>query len=122
MNYQKQSALDELTTFIKAKMPKTIYLLRNKGRYEEIVNEIDKIKQFILNNDPDAKFSITKDELLGLDLSLEVECTLLAITDVYQFCSVIKNANSIDIVPLANGKLSLIFSFADAYMPAPPQN
>lgn len=117
---KKQDEIDVLLSYYEKHMPETVYLMRNKGRYEEIVKAMDDIKKFIETIEPDAKFEISKDELVGTSLALEVTCTLLSMTEVDQFCDAIKKADSIDITPKTNGDLSVIFGFENAYIPAPP--
>ena len=119
---KKQDEIDALLSFYEEHMPKTVYLMRNKGRYEEIVKAMDDIKKFIETIESDATFEISKDELIGTSLALEVTCTLLSMTEVDQFCDAIKKADSIDITPKTDGNLSVIFGFNDAYVPAPPKN
>jgi glutaredoxin-related protein len=118
---KKQDEIDALLSFYEEHMPKTVYLMRNKGRYEEIVKAMDDIKKFIETIESDATFEISKDELIGTSLALEVTCTLLSMTEVDQFCDAIKKADSIDITPKTDGNLSVIFGFNDAYVPAPPK-
>lgn len=118
---KKQDEIDALLSFYEEHMPKTVYLMRNKGRYEEIVKAMDDIKKFIETIESDATFEISKDELIGTSLALEVTCTLLSMTEVGQFCDAIKKADSIDITPKTDGNLSVIFGFNDAYVPAPPK-
>lgn len=118
---KKQDEIDALHSFYEEHMPKTVYLMRNKGRYEEIVKAMDDIKKFIETIELDATFEISKDELIGTSLALEVTCTLLSMTEVDQFCDAIKKADSIDITPKTDGNLSVIFGFNDAYVPAPPK-
>ena len=118
---KKQDEIDALLSFYEEHMPKTVYLMRNKGRYEEIVKAMDDIKKFIETFESDATFEISKDELIGTSLALEVTCTLLSMTEVDQFCDAIKKADSIDITPKTDGNLSVIFGFNDAYVPAPPK-
>ena len=118
---KKQDEIDALLSFYEEHMPKTVYLMRNKGRYEEIVKAMDDIKKFIETIESDATFEISKDELIGTSLALEVTCTLLSMTGVDQFCDAIKKADSIDITPKTDGNLSVIFGFNDAYVPAPPK-
>lgn len=118
---KKQDEIDALLSFYEEHMPKTVYLMRNKGRYEEIVKAMDDIKKFIETIESDATFEISKDELIGTSLALEVTCTLLSMTEVDQFCDAIKKADSIDITPKTAGNLSVIFGFNDAYVPAPPK-
>lgn len=118
---KKQDEIDALLSFYEEHMPKTVYLTRNKGRYEEIVKAMDDIKKFIETIESDATFEISKDKLIGTSLALEVTCTLLSMTEVDQFCDAIKKADSIDITPKTDGNLSVIFGFNDAYVPAPPK-
>lgn len=118
---KKQDEIDALLSFYEEHMPKTVYLMRNKGRYEEIVKAMDDIKKFIETIESGATFEISKDELIGTSLALEVTCTLLSMTEVDQFCDAIKKADSIDITPKTDGNLSVIFGFNDAYVPAPPK-
>lgn len=118
---KKQDEIDALLSFYEEHMPKTVYLMRNKGRYEEIVKAMDDIKKFIETIESDATFEISKDELIGTSLALEVTCTLLSMTEVDQFCDAIKKADSVDITPKTDGNLSVIFGFNDAYVPAPPK-
>lgn len=118
---KKQDEIDALLSFYEEHMPKTVYLMRNKGRYEEIVKAMDDIKKFIETIESDATFEISKDELIGTSLALEVTCTLLSMTEVDPFCDAIKKADSIDITPKTDGNLSVIFGFNDAYVPAPPK-
>lgn len=118
---KKQDEIDALLSFYEEHMPKTVYLMRNKGRYEEIVKAMDDIKKFIETIESDATFEISKDELIGTSLALEVTCALLSMTEVDQFCDAIKKADSIDITPKTDGNLSVIFGFNDAYVPAPPK-
>ena len=118
---KKQDEIDALLSFYEEHMPKTVYLMRNKGRYEEIVKAMDDIKKFIETIESDATFEISKDELIGTSLALEVTCTLLSMTEVDQCCDAIKKADSIDITPKTDGNLSVIFGFNDAYVPAPPK-
>lgn len=101
-------------------MPETVYLMRNGKRYDEIVGAMDKIQKFIESVEPDAEFKISKDELVGTSIALEVTCTLLSFTEVEQFCAVAQKADSIDIMPMTDGNLSVVFGFNDAYIPVPP--
>lgn len=98
----------------------TIYLRKNHPRYEEVMAAIDEIKEFISSIEDDATFKVEPDELLGNSLALMVTCTLLSITELDKFCSVIKKADTIDIVPLANGNLRVTFGFEHAFEAIPP--
>lgn len=115
-----QDPIDALIALYLKLMPKTVYLVKNGSRFEEIACALRAIKSFIESVEPDAKFNISHDNLTGTSLSLEVTCTLLSFTRVDEFCAVIQKVDSIDITPLTNGDLSVVFSFEDAFIPAPP--
>ena len=116
---KKKDGIDVLLEIYEEHMPETVYLTRNKGRYEEIVKAMDDIKKFIETIESSATFKISKDELDGTSLALEVTCTLLSMTEVDLFCNAIKKADSIDIMPLTDGNLSVTFGFKNAYVSAP---
>lgn len=118
---KKKDGIDALLEYYEAHMPETVCLMRNKGRYEEIVKAMSEIKSFIKTIESDAAFEISKDELVGTSLALEVTCTLLSMTEVDRFCKAIRTADSIDITPKTDGNLSVVFGFNDAYVPAPPK-
>lgn len=118
---RKMDEIDKLISFYEEHMPKTVYLQRNGKRYDEIVEAMRSIQDFIATIEDSATYKVSKDELIGTSLSLDVVCTLLSLTEVDQFCDAIKKADSIDITPLTDGSLSIIFGFNDAYIPAPPR-
>ena len=101
------------------RLPPTVYLVRNGERYQQVIDAMQAIQRFISSVEEDARFEIVKEELIGTTLSLEVKCSVLCMTEVDKFCSAIKKADSIDIVPLSNGTLEVIFSFKNAYTTAP---
>ncbi len=116
---KKHDEIDALLAVYEELMPKTVYLMRNKERYDEIIQAIKDIRDYISSIESDAKFKVEKDPLVGCHLSLEVTCTLLSIMEVDKFCNAIKKADGIEIVPLTNGDISISFGFQDAYVPAP---
>ncbi len=117
---KRKDEIDALIAVYEAHMPKTVYLMRNPGRYEQVVNAMDEIKSYISSIEESATFKITKDELVGTSLIMEVTCTLLSLSEVDQFCNAIKQADTIDFTPLASGDLSVMFGFNNAYIPVPP--
>lgn len=117
---KKRDPIITLLKIIEENMPETVYLMRNKERYEEVVKAMEEIKDFILSIEDDAKFKVEKDELLGTTLILEVNCTLLSFTEVDEFCEAIKKVDTIDVVAKTDGTLGITFGFNDAYVPCPP--
>ncbi len=118
---KKQDSIDRLLALYEKHMPATVYLMRNPERYDKIAKAMEELKSFIDSIEDSATFSITKDELIGTSITLEVRCDLISFTEVDQFCSAIKMVDSIDIVPTDDGRLSVVFGFNDAYIPAPPK-
>lgn len=94
--------------------------MRNPDRYDKIVAAMQDIQNYIVSIEDDAEFKVSKDEVIGTTLILEVTCTLLSLSEVEQFCDAIRKADTIDFTPLANGDLSVMFGFNNAYIPAPP--
>lgn len=113
----RNDGIDVLLALIEAHMPETVYLVRNKGRYDKIVDAMKKIQDFVASIDDDARFEVSKDQLIGTSIVLDVNCTLLAFTEVDKFCDAIKTADSIDIVALTDGTVKITFGFNDAYVP-----
>lgn len=113
-------SIDALLSAYEKHMPKTVCLMKNKGRYEEITRAMNDIKAFIETIESSATFKISKDELVGTSIALEATCTLISMSEVDKFCAAIKKADTIDITPKTDGNLSVTFGFKDAYVPAPP--
>ena len=57
------SVLDQLLETYKALMPKTVYLVKNKKRYDEAVKAICEIASCAVEADSDAKVKISPDPL-----------------------------------------------------------
>ena len=118
---KKRDSINQLIAMYEKFMPETVYLKRNGGRYEEVIKAMTELQNFILTIEEDAKFKIAKEELIGTSLVLEVNCTLLSLTEVDEFCSAIKTSNAIDITPKTDGTLEILFEFKDAYVPVNPK-
>lgn len=116
----KYDEIDAILAYYEEHMPKTVYLVRNKGRYEEVVSAVKEIEDFISSIERSAKFKIDRDPLVGCHLSLVVTCTLLSVMELDKFCDAIKKASGMEIVPLTNGNLEISFGFSDVWVPAPP--
>lgn len=116
---RKPDEIDALISVIEKKMPDTVYLMRNPERYDTIVSAMGELRNYIATIEDDATFKVTRAGLVGEDLALDVTCTLLAISEVDRFCNAIKVADTIDVEPLTNGDLHIVFGFKHAYVPAP---
>ena len=116
---RKPDEIDALISMVEKKMSDTVYLMRNPERYDVIVSAMSELKKYITTIEDDATFEVMRTGLVGEDLSLDVTCALLSISEVDGFCSAIKVADTIDVEPLSNGDLHIVFGFRRAYIPAP---
>lgn len=95
--------------------PDILYLIPDKKRREEVVSATKTIAKYVLNSDPEAKITLTPDELTGT-------CAELCITSDYieypiseDFMQAIQNAQNVEIYPHENGKIQINFSFEKVF-------
>ena len=112
--------IDKLLALYASKIPATVYLLKNKERYNEIVLAMDVITGFIKDISPDADIKITPQELNPTAISYCAIIDELIFSDIKAFCSAISAAANFEVYPRTNGKISLNIIFQGAYTPAPP--
>lgn len=114
--------VDQLVDYLKRYMPKTAVLVKNKGRYEEIMQAIEEISSFAWAISPDASISVAPDELTGSFMTMDIVTDLIVIDQIDKFCAAIKKANNFEVCARTDGKLSFSVVFHDAFVPAPPRN
>lgn len=107
--------IDAVCDFIKAHKPEQSVFVKNKKRYEEVMNAIEELANIAFASDETAKVFIGNDELVGNDIVMDIECSLLSTVEIDRFLSAIKTAYSIDIVPLTNGNIRITIGFAGAW-------
>lgn len=117
---QNFDVVDQLLETYKALMPKTVYLVKNKKRYDEIVKAICEIASCAVEVDSDAKVRISPDALTGSSLCLEVTASLIVVDLLDKFCSALKKANNFEVYPRTDGLLNFNIVFEDAFVAAPP--
>lgn len=98
-------------------MPETVYLVKNHPRYEEATRTIWGLIAYFSQEDDTAEFSISKDELIGTSLALNVITDSFCLTDIPKPCGFLNQADSIDIIPLVDSRVRLTIGFNDAYKP-----
>ncbi len=118
--FEEDETLKALLEYIKKHLPKTVYLTKNKGRYEEILHDIDELISFVTKEDKEVTYKVYTDELLGCCLNLEFECTIFSVSDMKKFGELIKKANTFEVCAKTNGELYLAFTFEDAFVPYDP--
>lgn len=118
---QKFDLVDEFLEFYKTFMPKTVYLMKNKERYDEAVKAICEIAACVVEVDSGAKVKIAPDPLLGSDLCLEITASLIVVDLIDKFCSALNKADNLEVYPRTDGLLGFNVSFREAFIPAPPK-
>lgn len=117
---QNFSSLDQLLETYKALMPKTVYLVKNKKRYDEAVKAICEIASDAVAADSDAKVKISPDPLTGSSLCLEVTTSLIIVDFLDKFCEALKKADNFEVYPRTDGLLNFNVVFENAFVAAPP--
>ena len=108
---------DALVELLKRHMPETVYLVKNHPRYEEVTETIREISDFFRENDENAEITVAPDELVGTMLAVEVKTYLLCTTETKALARFLAKADSLDVVPLTDGRVQLILGFDKAYKP-----
>ena len=98
-------------------MPETVYLVKNHPRFEEVSETIREISDFFHENDENAEITVSPDELIGTMLAVDVKTNLLCTTETNILAAFLAKADSLDVVPLTDGRVQLIFGFENAYKP-----
>ncbi|MDE7082558.1 MAG: hypothetical protein K2O89_02485 [Clostridia bacterium] len=116
---QKFDVLDQLLETYKALMPKTVYLVKNKKRYDEAIKAICEIASDAVSADSEAKVKISPDPLTGSSLCLEVTTSLIIVDFLDKFCVALKKADNFEVYPRTDGLLNFNVVFENAFVAAP---
>jgi len=119
--------IDDFLEWYKSKRPETIYLVKNKQRYAEVMNAIKTIYKLAYESNPDGTMikKPTPDELIGDTLIFDIITNLVAFDseESQEFCSALSKATTFDIGTMTGYKKVLIsMKFADVYDFAPAHN
>lgn len=108
---------DVLVELFRRNLPETVYLVKNHPRYEEVTETIREVSDFFRENDENAEITVSPDELVGTMLAVDVKTDLLCTTETGALAAFLAKADSLDVVPLTDGRVQLILGFEDAYKP-----
>lgn len=111
--------VDWLVDILK-QMPKQHLTMLNAPRYVDALRSINQIASFVKADCPDAKIEVYFDELTGTCLCLRIIADEFNVYKVEEFCEAIEPANTMCVVPLADGSLEVGFTYEDAKVPMPP--
>ena len=114
-----QDPIEALLSLYRAKMPKTVYLMRNEPRYSAVKHEIDGFVKTVLAEDPDAEVMVEPDELTGSSISVSVITDLLVLSDTHSLLPLFALADNIEVCARTDGRCYFDLSFQNCYKPAP---
>ncbi len=101
-------------------MPETVYLVKNQPRHEEAMRSLWRLISFVTQEDETAEVSFSKNELIGTSLALDIKTYCFATTNVQELCDLLKQVDSLDVVPLTDGRVCLTVGFDNVYKPYEP--
>ena len=117
---KRRDEIDALLSYLEEHTPKTVYLIKNKPRYDEVTQAIKKFADFVWAVDDKAKITVRPDDLTGTSICVEVITNLVVIDMVDDFCDVLRKANNFEVYPRTDGKIGLGLVFERAFDVAPP--
>lgn len=117
---KKMDEIDALLQYCEAHLPKTVYLVKNKARYDEVKQAIQDIADFVWETDENAKINVAPDELTGTSIGVEIIASLVVIDMVDKFCNALHKANNFEVYPRTDGNVGLGLMFEGVFDPAPP--
>lgn len=112
-------ALDKLLNFINDNRPETGYLMKNDKKYPAIENAINEITELAKLCDEDCEISIETDEIVGTSVLLSIKTNYFVVDEIDKFCKALKEADTIDVSPLEDGRVEIGLTFQDAYAICP---
>jgi len=111
---------DKFLEWYKSKRPETIYLIKNKQRYDEAMAAVSDICKYSLKSNPEeTRITANPDELLGTSICVEIISTLIVFEDIENFCAALSKANNFEVCARVDGKFLLGIVFEDVYEIAP---
>ncbi len=114
--------IDKFLDWYKSKRPETVYLVKNKARYAEVMQAVRTIYNFAHDSNPEGTtISMpTPDELTGTSLCVEIVSNLVVFEDMQKFCAALSKADSYETTSRTDGKFLIGIVFEDVYDLAPP--
>ena len=123
-NQEQFTDIEQFIDWYISKRPATIYLVKNKARYAEVMDAIRTICGFAtdgLNKDGTTFSMPHPDPLLGTSLILEITCDLLVFEDTQKFCAALSKADNFEVRTTNKGKVFIGIVFQDVYDLASPR-
>lgn len=119
---KKKDGIDALIKFYEDHMPRSVVLVKNKQRYEEIKQAIQDIADFVWNTDKNAIINVTPDDLTGTSICVEIIASLVVIDMVDKFCDALRKANNFEVYPREDGNIGFGLVFENVFDAAQPKS
>lgn len=116
----KKDEIDKLLEFYFKETAEQVCLVKNEERYPIIEKAVNEIANMALQCDSNSIIKAEPDGLIGTILCLTIETDLFVIDAMPDFIDALKEANTIDVTPLLNGKIEIGLTFPDAWVPVLP--
>lgn len=114
MNIEKE--LQNFMNGLEKARPSVTYLAPNKERKAEVMDAIKTIVAMVLENDKDAKFSVSPDELTGTTVDLTIITEYVEFRPMPEFINAAKVATTYEVLPSnEEGKVEINFTFNRVY-------
>lgn len=102
------------------KTPKDIPLVIDTQRHEEALRSVRQIVEYVRRESPDAKISLSYDEIIGTTLLFTIVVDMLNIYNVKEFFKMAEAANTMDIMPRVDAMVEIGFAYNYVRRIAPP--
>lgn len=101
------------------KTPKDIPLVIDTQRHEEALRSVRQIVEYVRRESPDAKISLSYDEIIGTTLIFTIVVDMLNIYNVKEFFKMAEAANTMDIMPRVDAMVEIGFAYNKVRLIAP---
>jgi hypothetical protein len=118
---QEFKEVDKFLDWFKENRPATVYLVKNKKRYDEVMKAVEDITTFAVESNPKGtKIVVDPDELTGMSICFEIISNIVVFEDMKKFCEAAMKASNMDIHSRTDDKVSISFVFPNVFEPALP--
>lgn len=108
-NQDYETALDALLDYIQF-LPKPTVKLLNVPRYAQLMKAATNLQRLIAETVPEGFLAIEFENDFNL-ACISTELPELSVTEIRSFCTILQNADNLEIYPLTNGHLRLDITF-----------
>jgi|GEM_PF-1914343 len=101
--------------------PSTVYLIKDKQKYDAFRCATETICTFALESNPDnTSISIRQDELLSTSICVEITTDLIVFENMRSLCDALEKVDNMEIVATTKSQAIIGLVFEEVYYFAPP--